>query len=379
MAYSRETIVVCGAGVAGQTFAKHLRAKFPSLSIKLLSAESCLPYNRTRLSKHLCLPSADRDLGFVSAEELADFGIEYLQSSRVVTVDCSERRLSLDSGAQLSWDHLILATGARPRPGNAAAGELTFYNMEDFEKLDAMLEAAGAAATTAAIRPALIRGSGILAVELADQIRRRGFSVWIQTSGRRLMSRELPADLGAQVKALAEGAGVKILDIAEGTGFCLRIAALGTEPLSAPGVSATAGVPVNWAFHTEAADVYAIGDCAVLPDGTVSHLWHMAEEQAEQLAENFGSTTWKYSPNIFRAKAEVFGKLVFSGGTGGDPAQALAFESPDLSLRAEFSDNKLTGIRYIGKPDKAFGKDMLGELRNGAPREKLQKMLGLLH
>ena len=79
-------------------------------------------------------------LGEVEELPLEDFarshGAHYRRAA-ISSVDVARKEVSTDSGATLSYDALVLATGARAR--EAVAGALTFRGSEDTEALRALL------------------------------------------------------------------------------------------------------------------------------------------------------------------------------------------------------------------------------------------------
>ena len=80
------------------------------------------------------------------------------------------------------------------------------------------------------------------------------------------------------------------------------------------GISCRKGILVDRSLRTSAQDVWAAGDCAEHPDGSVTGLWHSAEHQGRVVAENMlGGHAENHNPP-YRLKCEVFGGFWFSAG-----------------------------------------------------------------
>src|SRR5258708_2750065 len=139
-------IVIVGAGQAGYELAVGLRDTGFEGPIKLVGAERGLPYQRPPLSKDIISSSEnERSLDITSESALAELRIDLLDGCVVSVLERPERRLRLASGLRLSYDHLILATGARNRKLPCAAGvkqAISLRTREDALQLREMLSRA---------------------------------------------------------------------------------------------------------------------------------------------------------------------------------------------------------------------------------------------
>src|SRR5947207_10993962 len=110
-----QTMVVVGASLAGLRAAETLRAEGYDGRIVLVGAEPHLPYDRPPLSKQLLA-------GACSVEQIAlrNDGYDSLRldlelGRRATALDVDGHRVELDGGEWLSFDGLVIATGAVPR------------------------------------------------------------------------------------------------------------------------------------------------------------------------------------------------------------------------------------------------------------------------
>ena len=122
---SRGSIVIVGAGHAGVQAAASLREEGADDAILLLSGEAELPYQRPPLSKAFLKGAMGRDGLPLRAEQFyRDNDIDLRLGEAAIRIDLAERRVALASGGFAPFDHLILATGARPRPFEVPGADL---------------------------------------------------------------------------------------------------------------------------------------------------------------------------------------------------------------------------------------------------------------
>ena len=105
-------VAIIGAGQAGFQAAASLRDTGFAGRIVLIGDEPVLPYQRPPLSKsYLAGQSGVDDLWLRPAEFYAKQQIDLLYGDPVTAIDRAQRRLHLASSTQVSWDHLVFATG----------------------------------------------------------------------------------------------------------------------------------------------------------------------------------------------------------------------------------------------------------------------------
>src|SRR2546421_2187430 len=108
--------VIAGASLAGAKAAETLRDEGFDGDIVLIGAEQERPYERPPLSKGYLLGSDSRDSVYVHAAGwYAENGVDLREGVTVTAIDRSARTVATSSGAQVSYDKLLLATRASPR------------------------------------------------------------------------------------------------------------------------------------------------------------------------------------------------------------------------------------------------------------------------
>src|SRR5579872_3606768 len=114
---SAKTFVIVGASLAGAKAAAELRERGFDGRVVLIGAESELPYERPPLSKDYLRGESERDAMRVGAEGFyKDNQIELRLGTVAAAIDLDASQVQIEGhGADVSFDALLLATGADPR------------------------------------------------------------------------------------------------------------------------------------------------------------------------------------------------------------------------------------------------------------------------
>ena len=192
-------IVIIGAGEAGTRAAFALRETGFSGPVKLVGTEPRLPYERPPLSKPL--DGIVRMKTICSAETLSAAGIDYLPGMSATQIDAARRHLFLGDGRTLSYDRLLIATGARPRRLTCAGAEraLDFRTFADADAIFLRVKVGGTVA---------IIGGGLIGMELAAVLRGKGVGVHVIEAAPKTLARAVPPRLAARLQARHREEGV---------------------------------------------------------------------------------------------------------------------------------------------------------------------------
>jgi 3-phenylpropionate/trans-cinnamate dioxygenase ferredoxin reductase component len=278
-------VAIIGAGQAGFQAAASLRDTGFAGRVLLIGDEPVLPYQRPPLSKsYLAGQSGIDDLWLRPAEFYAKQQIDLVYGDAVTAIDRVQRRLHLASGINISWDHLVFATGAGCRPlavpGAELEGVLTLRTLADANDLRQRLEEA---------REVVVVGAGFIGLEFAAVALARGTAVHIIEVTQKPMGRvvsdpvsrfftEAHIGWGAEV-ALGTGvvrilgasgrvAGVETTDgrliPADLVLICIGVIPH-AEPARVAGLTVDDGIVVDEYLVTSDPVISAIGDCANFP------------------------------------------------------------------------------------------------------------------
>src|SRR5207247_1953181 len=111
------TYLIVGASLAGAKAAETLRSEGFGGPVVMLGAEAEHPYERPPLSKGYLLGKEDRSVIYVHEEGwYADHDVDLRLGVTVTSVDPPGRTVTTADGESVSYDRLLLATGASPRP-----------------------------------------------------------------------------------------------------------------------------------------------------------------------------------------------------------------------------------------------------------------------
>ena len=348
-------IVVLGAGAAGIAAVESAATAHPNRSIALLSNEDRLPYKRTKISKSFAKGFEPEQFALLEPSWFKNSGTTFLAGVEVKEVDCQKHRLLLSSGETLGWKKLVLATGARPKVPEAQA-DVT----EALHRANAIADIEGlreAILVSNRGDGALILGDGVLALEVAQEIRTIGLPVTIVGRADKPLHRELDEHASRRLLELCKTNGVSFFLGAEGYRLgradggvriqlpqgaspsgktvtaTIAVLAIGLAPrvdiAQKAGLRVNRGIVVDRYLRTSHPDVYAAGDCAEHPDGRVTHLWRDALRQGEVAGVNIASELSRRADNRgnsddnsvalrpynyvpFRLKCELFGSYFFS-------------------------------------------------------------------
>lgn len=203
---SGHKVVVVGAGLAGARVAEALREAGFEGEVVLVGAESDLPYDRTKLSKDYLMGRVGLDdITLHDADWYAAHDIVLLLGRTVEEIERSDARVRLDSGEELAYDRLVLATGSGSRrlrlPGADLPGVLT---LRDRLESDALRETFARGGRLAVV------GAGWIGLEATAAARAAGMEVTVVAPEREPLAGVLGERVGALFADLHRRHGVDL-------------------------------------------------------------------------------------------------------------------------------------------------------------------------
>jgi len=366
------SIVVLGAGIAGVTAAEQARSSNPKARVVLVSREAGLPYYRLNLTRALAESWSDRQLEMHSKAWFQERGIELVEGE-AVSIDRSAKRIALLDGTTLDYDAAVLATGA-----HAFVPPLPGVHRESVHVLRKLRDLAMIGAAARAGRRAVCLGGGLLGLEIAGGLARRGMHVTVVESMAWLLPRQLakPAadllegnlrSLGVDVVLSAQAEQVLGDETARGVRLKdgreieadLVVLATGIRPNAhlarRAGLEVKSGVVVDDRLTTSDPAIWAAGDVAE-HRGVVYGIWPAAYVQGVMAGANAAGEVREFRGIPPANTVKVLSVGIFSVGR---------FEPSDGDAMFEYAAEG-SYVRLVARGGTLAGANLYGEVSAAA-------------
>lgn len=210
-----QAVIVVGAGHGGTQLVDSLRAGGFRGKLMMIGDEVHRPYDRPATSKGLLDGSVDSMRAVLKSDQYyIDHEIELRLGTSAVEVERDTRSIVLSTGSRVSYDKLVIATGARARrlavPGGGLDG--VYY-------LRTLADSKGIAGRLGPGKRLAIVGGGYVGLEVAASARRLGCKVTLIEALPRLLARVAGTEISGFYANLHEAAGVELLLGTGLTGF----------------------------------------------------------------------------------------------------------------------------------------------------------------
>ena len=277
--------IIIGGSHAGGQLAASLRSMGWDGRICLISEENYLPYHHPPLSKEFLSGEKEKEelllrkMPFYEKQE-----IEFWRGKKVVSIEPPEKQIRLDSGEVLTYDKLVICTGARVRKLDLGDRKPeNIYYLRNLEDSLAIRQALSDA------RKAIVIGAGYIGLEVAASLKEAGLEVTVIEKEDRVMKRVACPELSAFFREEHEKRGIRILcnvEVAEYKGkdrieqiVCqsgermeadILVVGIGVVPnvklAEDAGLEVADGIVVDEFARTSAPDIFAAGDCTRHPN-----------------------------------------------------------------------------------------------------------------
>jgi 3-phenylpropionate/trans-cinnamate dioxygenase ferredoxin reductase component len=355
-------IVIIGGGIAGGNAAVTLRQEGYRGRVALISREPGVPFGRPPLSKTYLRSEEDLEGWYVRpASWYEEHDVDRPGQASAVSVDAAAHTVLLDSGQELGYQKLLIATGGRNRRLEIPGAELPgLHYLRTLADCDAIKREARPG------RSAVVVGMGFIGCEVAASLTQLGVHVTAVFPGKVPLERVLGEEVGAVIGAIHRANGVELLageQVAEFEGIgrletvvtasgarvaCdFAVAGVGIDPdvpaMAGSSAAQDNGLLVDELCRTSAPDVYAAGDVAnhlhpVFGRVRVEH-YNNAEKQGSAAARSMlgSATPYDYIHTFWSDQYEH--KLEYAG-------HAATWD--EFVVRGSLDEGKLIGFYLTG-------------------------------
>ena len=270
-------IVIVGGGLAGGNAAATVREEgFPG-PVVILSPEPGVPFGRPPLSKTYLRSEEDLAGWYVRpAGWWAGHDVELRSGSSAVAVDTAAHTVTLDSGEELTYHKLLIATGGRNRRLTIPGADLPgIHYLRTVAECDAIKREAAPG------RRAVVVGMGFIGCEVTASLTQLGVHVTAVFPGQAPLDQVLGGQVGALIAGIHHAHGVDLRPGEQVTAFAgtervdtvvtaadriacdFAVVGVGIQPVTPPvAVAQDNGILSDELCRASAPDVYAAGDVA---------------------------------------------------------------------------------------------------------------------
>jgi NAD(P)H-nitrite reductase large subunit len=372
--------VIVGASAAGMAAAEAVRKRDPGAEIVMLSDETHRPYYRPLIPYLIYKEKTGEDI--LRQARLTPSNLDLRLGVRAAHLDPKNHTLTLGQADSLSYDRLLIATGASPvRPEISGLERPGVFTLRTWADADAITKAAMGA------KHAVILGAGRIGMKSAFALRHLGIEVTVVELLQRIVPLQLDEDSAAIFAGAVAAAGIKTIlgrtfktvnhqgnkvtsvTLDDGVELKADLVIVGVgvranlELAASGGLSLHHGLLVDEHLRTSDAHIFAAGDVVETKDivsgnSVVSGIWTNAAEMGRIAGDNMagGNSTYAGAFSLLNAM-ELGGLPVVSVGDvqarPGDGVEVFAERRGQAYRKLVFSGDRLIGLILVGQIERA--------------------------
>lgn len=371
--------VIIGSSAGGIAAARTLARLAPNSAIVMISREKELPYNKCFIADYIA--KDEQQQLFTTNQRGLPENVQLLLGTSVANIDANKQHVVLDNQETITYDALLVATGARARKvelfhrDNNNFNNLFYYhNLWHAQLLKTFI-------AEQKPKQAIVIGGGISAVEAADALHQQGIAVTIVNRGKQLLSRYCSSQmitllynrmqqLGAHVVNGAQIIDYQcdndritsvLLDNGQQIKTDLVMSAIGVQANSELLQSTSVAldndlVNINQYLQTSVPTIYAAGDVTLVHDRVNglkmrSCTWPDAMQQGMIAAHNMVGKEKVYDGAVFLVDSHFFGFDFVTCGVKNDN-QVIRKKGNNWFHEFEYNDdNQLLFFAMLGNTE----------------------------
>lgn len=322
---SNRHVVIIGNGIAGITCVRQLRKLDDTVKITVISGESKYFFSRTALMYVF--------MGHMKFEHTQPYENWFWEKNRielkegwVKSIDFTAKNLFFQSGENMAYDELVIATGSKPNkfgwPGEDLQGVQGLYSKQDLELMEEN--------TNERVRRAVIVGGGLIGIEMAEMLAYKKIPVTflVRESGfwdnvlpkeeselvsRHMREHHIDLRLNEELQEIISDPNARVKAIRTKSGEEIECQFVGLTAGVTPSIDylrnteleVNRGVKVDFGFQTNIPNVYSIGDCAEFHEAPaadrkqVEQVWYTGRMHGETLGYILAGKKVTYKPGVW--------------------------------------------------------------------------------
>ena len=375
-------IIGNSAGAIGA--AEAIREADAAGTLAIVSDEPYPAYSRPLISDYLAHPYPVDRMLYRQPDFYEKNNIQAILGEKAIKVDPAARTATLESGRELAWQKLLLATGGAPivpaTEGINLQGVFTFNRLDDAKAIDAFLNR-----HRRKIK-AVVIGGGLIGVSVTEALVKRGVDVVIVEMKDRILNTILDEEASALESKALLPAGVNIITGHTATKinsnlpdevssvtlddgrviYCeMVIVAIGVRPrldlVAGSKIKTNRGILVDRRMETSADGIYACGDVAeaydfVIGENRLTPVWPNAYEGGRAAGLNMAGQPTEYKGGTAMNALKYFGVNIVSAGLVVPPDstyETLLNRHDSIYRKVIIKNGRLAGLVYAGDIEKS--------------------------
>ena len=375
--------LIIGNSAGGIGAAEAIREVDKSSSVMIVSEESYPAYSRPLISEYLAHERDVDGMLYRSADFYKHNMIDLVMGSKALMLDTARKLIKLDSGENIVWKKLLLATGGVPIvpqiQGSEKKGVFPFITLEHAKDIDAFMSMAD-------VKHAVVIGGGLIGISVSQALRERNVEITIIEMKDRILNTILDEPASQIAANVVKQHGVTIIvnnTVAEITGNAnvkgvvlqsgetlpcdMVIMAIGVLPrvdlAKTADIKINRGIVVDRFMMTNQPDIYACGDVAeaydfVLEINRLTPLWPNAYVGGRVAGNNMAGNKTEYRGGTAMNSIHYFGLSIPTAGLVEAPAGQDGYElqisdKGSIYRKIIIYHDRIAGMIITGDIDKA--------------------------
>jgi len=373
--------VIVGGSAAGINAVEAIRSVDKEGKITLISDEEFPLYSRCLITYFIAGKLTEDKLKYRSSDFYEKEKVNALLGIRAKRLSPEKRKLILANGKELTYDRLLIATGASPKmveaPGSDKQGILGLRTYRDAQLINGRLDK---------VNRVSILGGGLIGLRAAYSLHARNKKVKVIVKSNQVLSQMLDRGAANFVRRKIEQKGIQVmtglaavefLGEREVTGLVLDdgrrvecelvIVGKGVRPnlelVKGTEIKTEYGIIVDEYLQTNLSNIYAAGDVAQAKDlvtgqSTINALWPCAVAQGRVAGLNMAGKKLKYDGSLAMNSIEFFGLPVISMGVTRPKEKEYEQlvkedEKNFVYKKVVLKENRLKGMILVNKIEQA--------------------------